>query len=99
MMEEQQIDAVWIVSGYNLLPTGGAQLTDVKEISLTLVHGGSHNPRVLTKVEFRTALVDKSGSILFYYKDWPSSGDVRDPRFARGLIRELLSNYRKAVAQ
>ena len=100
MMEEHQVDAVWIVSGYNLLPTGGAQLTDVKEILLGVAGSyGGYVPLVLSKGEFRAALVDKSGPILFYYKDWPSSGDVRDPRLARDLIRELLSNYRKAVAQ
>jgi hypothetical protein len=100
MMEEHRVDAVWMVSGYNLLPTGGAQLTDAKEILLAVAGAyGGYAPLVLTKGEFRAALVDKSGSILFYYKDWPSSGDVRDPRFAQGLIRELLSNYRKAVAQ
>ena len=103
MMEEQQVDAVWIVGGYNLLPTTGAQLTDVKEIALTLTHAllsdAEHSPHVLMKVEFRAALVDKSGAILFYYRDWPSSGDVRDPSFARGLVRELLSHYREAVPQ
>lgn len=99
MMEEHQVDAVWIVSGYNLLPTTGAQLRDVNEIFHTLVSAMTYSPRVLTKVEFRAALVDKSGPILFYYKDWPSPGDVRDPSFARGLVRELLSSYREAVSQ
>ena len=102
MMDERQVNAVWIVSGYTLLPTGGAQLTDVGEILLTLATSMSympHSPRILTKVEFRAALVDKSGAILFYYRDSPSPGDVRDPRFARGLVRELLSHYREAVPQ
>jgi len=59
--------------------------------------GGDFPVRI--DVEFRAALVDKSGTILFYYRDWPSSGDLRDPRFARDRIRELLSEYRKAVAR
>ena len=59
--------------------------------------GGDFPVRV--EVEFRAALIDKSGTILFYYRDWPSSGDLRDPRFARDLVRDLLSEYRKAVAQ
>jgi hypothetical protein len=91
MMEEHQVDAVWMVSGYNLLPTVGAQLTDMTEILLALVtsYGGGHAPRILTKVEFRAALVDKNGLILFYYKDWPSAGGVRDPPFARGSESDM----------
>lgn len=98
MMEQHQVDAVWIVTGYNLLPTLGAQWTDAFNILLA-INPYSTGPLVLTKVEFRAALVNKSGTILFYYKEWPFPGDLRDPNFARPLVRELLSEYRNAVAQ
>lgn len=99
MMERHQVDVVWVVTGYNLPPTPGRDALAILLTILLNVMGPFPGPMPVTKIEFRAALVDKSGTILFYYRDWPPSGDLRDPRFARERVRELLSEYRMAVAQ
>jgi hypothetical protein len=71
MMERHRVDAVWIVTGFNLLPTAGAKLGDAVTVLLSILSGlgGAPVPAlVLIKVELRAALVDKEGTILFYCK-------------------------------
>lgn len=71
LMERHQVDAVWIVTGFNLLPTMGAQWGDATGTFLEIMSalGGHGLPSVkLKKFEFRAALVDKSGEIVFYAK-------------------------------
>lgn len=68
-LERNEIDAVWIVTGFNLLPTTGAQLGDEADYFFSFVGalaGANTNPSVFKKFELRAALVDKSGDILFY---------------------------------
>ncbi len=70
-MERHGVDAVWIVTGYDLLPTQGKQSMDAVDIFLgilTTPAGGRRGGIPKRRPEFRAALVDKSGTILFYCK-------------------------------
>ena len=109
-LERHQVDAVWIVTGFNLLPTTGAEVGDEAAYFFAFVGalaGANTNPSVLKKFELRAALVDKNGEIVFYaiLDKWnvPTEEgvkeDARNPRFARRYIRALLAEYRKAVAK
>ncbi len=71
MMDRHQVDAVWIVTGFNLLPTTGAQVGDAVQhfvAILSALGGGPGVAFTLKKIELRAALVDKSGEIVFYTK-------------------------------
>lgn len=69
-MERYHVDAVWIVTGFNLVPTTGAQVGDAVATFLGILGamGGGPGPLLLKKFELRAALVDKNGDILFYIK-------------------------------
>lgn len=69
LMERYQVDALWIVRGFNLLPTTGASVKDGVEVLLAVLSaiGGVPVPvMTLKKIELRVVLVDKTGSILYY---------------------------------
>lgn len=70
MMERHQVDAVWIVTGFNLLPTTGARVADTVAVFIGILSamGGGPGPLILKKTELRAALVDKNGAIVFYTK-------------------------------
>jgi hypothetical protein len=68
-MERHRVDAVWFVTGTNLLPTVGTQIADAIEVLMAIAGGIGRVPTFsssLMKLEFRAALVDKSGTVLFY---------------------------------
>ncbi len=86
LVERYRVDALWIVVGFNLLPTPEAKLQDAVNILASLLStiavfagspGSGMAPSVyypvpagtiLKKLEMRAALIDKSGTILFYCK-------------------------------
>ena len=107
-MERQQVDAAWIISGFNLLPTAGAQARDVADYFFSTIGslaGSPTNPSVMRKLEIRAALVDQSGQIVFYAilddsnvpGEEGAKEDLRDPGLARRYVRALLSAYLKAA--
>ena len=68
-MERHQVDAVWLIKGFTLKPTTGAQVEEAVGFILSMLgsygSGGGGAP-ISKKSELRAALVDKSGVILFY---------------------------------
>jgi hypothetical protein len=68
-MERHQVDAVWLIKGFTLKPTTGAQVEETVGVILSILGsygaGGGGAP-ISKKSELRAALVDKSGVILFY---------------------------------
>jgi hypothetical protein len=103
VMERYQVDAVWVVRGFNLLPTTGARIKDGIEIALAILSGVG-GARTYKKIELRVALVDRIGSVLYYgtTNDWVGRPeeqtylgvDLRDPRVARHYINAALKEYR-----
>lgn len=69
-MERNGVDAIWIVRGYNLLPTTGARVKEGVEFILGVLAaaGGHGGGPTLTyrRIELRAALVDRAGSVLYY---------------------------------
>jgi hypothetical protein len=68
-MERYDVDAVWIVHGFNLLPTTGASLKEGAEVLLGILAALSgHGVGVIQyqRVGLRVALVDRNGTILYY---------------------------------
>jgi hypothetical protein len=68
-MARKGVDAVWIVRGYNNVPTLGAKVKEGVEILLDVMAALGRAPavtRTLIKIELSVALVDKDGTILFY---------------------------------
>jgi len=77
-MDRRHIDALWIVRGFNLLPTTGATVKHGVDVALAVLAalGGVVVPVIdLQKIQLRVALIDKTGSILYY--------GVADDRTAR----------------
>jgi hypothetical protein len=69
IMERYNVDAVWIVRGFNLLPTTGTRVKEGVEVLLTVMAalGGAPMPLIqYKKVELRVALVDRTGSVLYF---------------------------------
>jgi hypothetical protein len=105
LMERQRIDAVWIVAGANLVPTTGAQASDAIDVLLAVVAALGRAPAmttVLEKLELRAALVARNGDVLFFCRlragDVASSGDLRQPEYARSVVRRVLAEYQTATA-
>ena len=68
-LEKHNVDAVWIVRGFNLLPTTGAVLKEGLEVMVGILAaaGGAVFPTAqFRKIELRTALVDRNGTVLYY---------------------------------
>lgn len=68
-MERHDVDAVWIVRGYNGLPTTGARVKEAVEFVLGVLAaaGGGGGPNLaFRRIELRAALVDRTGSVLYY---------------------------------
>ena len=69
VMERYNVDAVWIVRGFNLLPTTGTKVKEGAEVLLAVMAalGGAPVPLIqYKKIELRVALVDRTGSVLYY---------------------------------
>lgn len=70
VLEKHNVDAVWVVRGFNLLPTTGAVLKEGLEVMvgiLAAAGGPVFLPTALfRKIELRTALVDRNGTVLYY---------------------------------
>jgi hypothetical protein len=111
-MERLGVDAVWFLSGFNLIPTTGARVQDVVGFLIALAgsYGSGSGPHILVNFELRGALVARDGTLLFYGKvtegnilggdDAGSAAlDLRDAEFARRCIRSLLAQYRQAVRE
>lgn len=106
-MARYGVDAVWFLSGFNLMPTTGARVQDVVGFLLAVAgsYGGGGGPAVLVTFELRGALVARDGTLLFSGKvteetvtGW-TAADFRDEAFARRCIASLLAQYRQAVRQ
>lgn len=68
-MERQGLDAVWIIAGTNLVPTGAAQVRDAVDTLLAVAGaagGGGGASYVLHKLDLRAALIDREGRLLFF---------------------------------
>lgn len=68
-MDRHHVDALWILRGFNLLPTTGAKVKHGVEVALSVLAalGGLVVPVVdLQKIQLRAALVDRAGTILYY---------------------------------
>ncbi len=77
-MDRHHIDALWIVRGFNLLPTTGARVMHGVDVALSVLSalGGVAVPVIdLQKIQLRVALIDRSGTVLYY--------GVADDRTAR----------------
>jgi hypothetical protein len=77
-MDRHHVDALWVVRGFNLLPTTGATVKHGVDVALAVLAalGGVAVPVIdLQKIQLRVALIDKTGSILYY--------GVADDRTAR----------------
>lgn len=90
-MVRDNIDAVWIVRGFNLLPTTGAALKDGLETLAAILSAAGGGPGVaftLKKLELRVALVDGTGRVLYYATadagDAQSAGAADEPAAATG---------------
>ena len=69
LMDRHHVDAVWIVSGFNLLPTAGAKAKRGLDTFLTILSalGGVGVPNIqLQKIQLRVALVGRNGGILYF---------------------------------
>jgi hypothetical protein len=68
-MDRHHVDALWILRGFNLLPTAGAKVKHGVEVALSVLAalGGLVVPVVdLQKIQLRAALVDRTGTILYF---------------------------------
>jgi hypothetical protein len=112
-MDRHHVDAVWMVRGFNLLPTPGANAKHGVDIALSVLGalGGVAVPVFeLQKIQLRVALVDRTGSVLYYgvaddRTEPPDAEegtdpplDLRDPRTARHYLEAALSAYRGTAA-
>jgi hypothetical protein len=69
LLERRGVDAVWIVRGFNLLPTPGARVKRGVDVALTVLAalGGVVVPDIhLQRIQLRVALIDANGRILYY---------------------------------
>jgi hypothetical protein len=68
-MSRKGVDAVWVVRGFNAVPTVGAQVKEGIEVFLAILSAIGRTPvqtSIMIKIELSVALVDKDGTILFY---------------------------------
>lgn len=68
-MERHHVDAVWFVGGFNLLPTTGAKVKHGVDVFFAVLGalGGVAVPVLdLQKIQIRAALVDRTGTILYF---------------------------------
>jgi hypothetical protein len=108
LMDRHRVDAVWIVRGFNLLPTAGARAKHGADITLAILGalGGVAVPVLdLQKIQLRVTLIDRSGTVLYYgladgragkpeAEDEYVAVDLRDARAARHYLRAALADYR-----
>jgi hypothetical protein len=109
-MERQHVDAVWIVTGFVLLPTAGAQVNDAVQVLMAIVAAAGRAPGVtaiLPKLDVRAALVAADGTILLYTRigesdvtGGPPAADATDPAAWGTLfdlcVRTLIAQYEAA---
>ena len=110
LMERYQVDALWILRGFGVVPTTGAQVMDAAETAIGILSalGGGVGPVLHSKVGISVALIDKGGNVLYFgiakeranqRADQAITGsDVRDPDIARALVRNALQQYRSEPA-
>jgi hypothetical protein len=68
-MARHGVDAVWIVTGVELVPTAARSLLDGIAVLISVLSALSGRPVAVSvpmRVRFRAALVGKDGTILFY---------------------------------
>lgn len=68
-MVRKGVDAVWIVSGFNAVPTVGTKVKEGVEVVMAILSAAGRGPGVTStviKIVLSVALVDKDGTILFY---------------------------------
>jgi hypothetical protein len=85
-MDRFGVDAVWIVRGFNLLPTTGARAKEGAEVLLSILAAlGGHAAPVIQykRVELRVALVDRNGTILYFGVADEGAGSPAEERPAR----------------
>jgi hypothetical protein len=85
LLDRQGVEAAWLVTGFVLVPTGGARVRDVVETILAILSaagGGPGATTVLPKFEMRAVLVDRDGTVLFA---WRLSGDEGDDAEEEGM--------------
>lgn len=113
-LEKHQVDAVWMVRGFNLLPTHGARVKDGLEVTIGILAalGGAAAPAMtLKKVGLSAALIDRDGRILYYgmsddRAEAPDgetgledvAKDLRDRRAARYYLKAALAGHRAEAA-
>lgn len=94
-MDRYKVDAVWIVRGFNLLPTAGVKLGEGLGLMLSILSMGSINSGpALWPQRFRLslALVDKNGRVLYYGiadehgAGWPIQEPLGEAAPAKGEI-------------
>lgn len=110
LMERYQVDALWIVRGFSVVPTTGARVMDAVETAVGILSalGGGVGPVVRRKIAISVALIDKSGNVIYYgmandtvsrRDDQAIAGsDFRNAGIARDLVRNALRQYRRATA-
>jgi hypothetical protein len=62
-------DAIWIVTGFNLMPTAGIHTLDAVELTLAIlgaIGGAPTGTHELPTLQIRAALVARDGQVLFY---------------------------------
>ncbi len=96
-MARKAVDAVWIVRGFNNVPTLGAKVKEGVEILLDVVSALGRAPAVtwiLIKIELGVALVDRDGTILFYNRiDDQKIGPVNQESPDRAADRPVGHEY------
>ncbi len=89
--DAQGVDAVLLVSGYDEVSTGGRKALRALSMFTSIITG-------VTKRSGRTgisaALVDKSGSVLWYNINVQEGGyDLRDVGSAKGMVNLVLKDF------
>jgi hypothetical protein len=94
-LDANGVDAVLLVSGYDEISTGGRKALRALSMVTSMITGVTKRSGM---TGMSAALVDKSGSVLWYNIDVEEGGyDLRDADSAQGMVKLVLREFPESI--
>ncbi len=94
-LDAHGVDAVLLVSGYDEISTGGRKTLRALSMVTSIITGVTKRSGM---TGMSAALVDKSGSVLWYNIDVEEGGyDLRDVDSAQGMVKLVLREFPETI--
>lgn len=95
LLDAHGVDAVLLVSGYDEISTGGRKALRALSMVTSIITGVTKRSGM---TGMSAALIDKSGSVLWYNIDVEEGGyDLRDADSAQGMVKLVLREFPETI--